>query len=251
MTTKEAKETQVEKSAKRNAKIKAKRSKNLQHERVNDILLGPLERPALAYFVKILPKWVTPDILTFTALFACALVFLGYYLSNFDKAFLWLASFGLLLNWFGDSLDGSLARYRKIERPRFGFFIDHTMDALGIVLIMIGMGISPFTHFYIAVLALIGYLMMEVQAVSALYVNNIFKISYGKLGPTEARAIAILINTLLFFLASPSVTLFGRSYLIMDILLILIAALIFGIFIYSVNKVGSRLSRIEQGRLKE
>lgn len=248
MTTNEAKEAKAEK---RKARVKFRRSKNLKHKRVNDIFLGPLERPALAYLVKILPQWVTPDILTFTGLFACVLVFFAYYLSNFNEAFLWLASFGLLLNWFGDSLDGTLARYRKIERPRFGFFIDHTMDALGVVLIMLGMGLSPYTHFYVAVFPLIAYLMMEVQAVSALYTNNIFKISYGKLGPTEARAIAIVLNTVLYFVASPAVRLFGRSFMIMDILLVAIAALIFGIFIYSVNKVGRRLSKIEQGRLNE
>jgi archaetidylinositol phosphate synthase len=224
---------------------KVKRPKNLKHKRVNDILLGPLERPAIAYLVKILPKWVTPDVLTFTGLFAGFLVFASYYLTNYNKAFLWLASFGLILNWFGDSLDGSMARYRKIERPRFGFYIDHNIDALVVSLIMLGMGISPYTHFHIAVLPLIMYLMMEVQAVAALYANNIFKISYGKLGPTEARAIAILLNAMLFFVGSPRVSLFGSSYLILDVILVLISVLIFVLFVYSVAKVGRTLSRME------
>ncbi len=229
-------------------KKKMKKTAKLKHERINDILLGPIERPLIAWFVKILPKWVTPDILTFTALFACVVVFLGYYLCKYDKAFLWLASFGLILNWFGDSLDGSVARYRKIERPRFGFFIDHTMDAIGIVLIFLGIGCSPYSHFSIAVLPLIGYLMMEVQAISSLYVNNVFKISYGRLGPTEARAFAVIGNALLFFLESPSMTLPFGNVFVCDFILVILAAVMLTMFIYSVNKVGRKLSREESQR---
>lgn len=228
---------------------KSKKNDKLKHKRVNDILLGPLERPALAFFVKILPKWVTPDTLTFLALFACFLTGLSYYLCKFDKGFLWLASFGLILNWFGDSLDGSLARYRKIERPRFGFYIDHNLDAVGVTLMFLGMALSPFSHFSIAILPLICYLLMEVQAVSGLYVNNIFKISYGKFGPTELRVIAIIGNTILFFLNKPYITLPIGEFLIYDLILVTIALALLIMFIYSINKVGRKLSKEEQKNL--
>ena len=83
-----------------------------------------------------MPAWVTPDILTGTGLFASLLIAVSYGLTRLNENFLWLATFGFILNWFGDSLDGTLARYRKIERPKFGYFIDHVVDTVGIVLVL-------------------------------------------------------------------------------------------------------------------
>lgn len=86
------------------------------HDRVNDILLGFIERPALEFFCKHMPKWVNPDHLTVLGVLAGFLIGISYFLTSYDKNFLWLASVGLVIHWFGDSLDGNLARYRKIER---------------------------------------------------------------------------------------------------------------------------------------
>ena len=116
-----------------------------QHERVNDILLGPLERPALKWLVEKMPKWVSPNLLTAVGLIAAVVIFLSYWLTNVSENFLWLASFGFILNWFGDSLDGSLARFRKIERPKFGYFIDHTVDAFTQLLVLLGIGLFAFS----------------------------------------------------------------------------------------------------------
>lgn len=96
--------------------------KRHQHTRVNKILLGPIERPALSWLAQKMPAWVTPDKLTITGFLGTILVAVSYVLTNQNHAFLWLASLGLVINWFGDSLDGTLARYRKIERPQYGFF---------------------------------------------------------------------------------------------------------------------------------
>ncbi|MFQ5822740.1 MAG: CDP-alcohol phosphatidyltransferase family protein [bacterium] len=98
------------------------------HKRINDILLGPIEPPVLKWIVVCMPQWVTPNMLTGVGLIAAIIICVSYWLSNFNKNFLWLANFGFILNWFGDSLDGTLARYIKIERPKFGYFIDHTLD---------------------------------------------------------------------------------------------------------------------------
>ena len=92
------------------------------HERVNDILLGPLERPALAWLAAHMPAWVNPDILTGVGIFGAATICAGYWLSNLDPLFLWFVVLGFILNWFGDSLDGTLARHRKIERPPLRLF---------------------------------------------------------------------------------------------------------------------------------
>ena len=169
------------------------------HTRINDIFLGPLERPALRWLAAHAPAWLTPNICTVIGVLGGVIIFLGYLLSNIHPGFFWLASFGFLVNWYGDSLDGTLARYRKIERPAYGFFIDHTTDAATQVLIFFGLGLSPYISFNMACLALVGYLLLSVLAYIRTYVSNEFKISYSKLGPTEIRALAVLLNAVMFF----------------------------------------------------
>src|SRR5512137_1274301 len=169
------------------------------HIRVNDIFLGPLERPALKWLAEHLPAWVTPDMMTVTGIAGALVITLGYGLSRFHPAFLWLATFGFIINWFGDSLDGTLARHRHIERPKFGFFIDHVADALTEIIIILGLGLTPHIHFSVASLCTIAYLAMSVLVYVRMNVMGEFKISYGKLGPTEVRLIAIGLNTYMFF----------------------------------------------------
>lgn len=170
-----------------------------KHKRVNDILLGPLERPALRWLAAHMPVWVTPDICTVVGVLGAVGIMISYALSNYDRNFLWLASLGFVVNWFGDSLDGTLARYRHIERPVYGFYIDHTVDALNETMIFLGLGLTPFIRFDIACLALIGYLLLSVLVFVRTCVVGEFKISYGKLGPTEIRVLAVLLNTAMFF----------------------------------------------------
>jgi archaetidylinositol phosphate synthase len=201
------------------------------HQRVNDILLGPLERPALKWLAGHMPAWVTPDIMTVIGVLGAFVVIAGYVLSNVDSGFLWLSSLGYVINWFGDSLDGTLARYRQIERPKYGFFIDHILDAFDEVLIFLGLGLTPYVNFNIACLCLIAYLLLSILVFVRTYISGEFKISYGKLGPTELRLIAILLNTSMFFIGVRTVTLFlnsGRSltYTVFDIPVAVIAFLL-------------------------
>jgi archaetidylinositol phosphate synthase len=204
------------------------------HKRINDILLGPLERPALAWLAAHMPKWVTPDLLTIIGLFASLLIFVSYWLTQKSSAFLWLASFGFVLNWFGDSLDGTLARYRKIERPKYGFFVDHVIDAIDEVMVFLGLGLSPYVSFTVANLALVGYLLVSIQVYISTAVHSVFKISYGKLGPTEIRAIAILANTFIFFVGNPTIKLpFFGQVAIYDVLVGAVAIILYYIFFSS------------------
>jgi phosphatidylglycerophosphate synthase len=177
------------------------------HERVNDILLGPLERPALQWLASHLPAWVTPDIMTATGVLGAFVIFAGYGLSNTNHNFLWLASLGFVINWFGDSLDGTLARYRHIERPVYGFFVDHILDSISEVLIFLGLGLTPYINFNNACLCLIAYLLLSVLVFIRTYVSGEFKISYSKLGPTEIRVIAILLNSFMFFIGKHTLSL--------------------------------------------
>ncbi len=216
------------------------------HKRINDILLGPLERPALQWLAGHMPAWVNPDTLTGVGIVGAVMVFLSYWLSNYQPAFLWLASLGFVINWFGDSLDGTLARYRKIERPKYGFFVDHTVDAFSELLVVIGLGLSPYVKFEIACLALIGYLLLSVLVYIRTYVDGVFKISYGKLGPTEVRAILIIINTLLFFVGNPALTLpFGKTS-VFDLVIGGVAMLLATIFTYSAVQQARELAKLEE-----
>jgi archaetidylinositol phosphate synthase len=177
------------------------------HQRVNDILLAPLERPALQWLVARMPEWINPDILTVIGIFGALLIFGGYCLSNQNSVFLWVTSLGFVINWLGDSLDGNLARYRQIERPKYGFFVDHTVDSFNEVLIVLGLGLSPYVSFNIACLGLIGYLLMSILVYIRTYVSGVFQLSYGKLGPTEVRVILIFLNTTMYFWGIPDIKL--------------------------------------------
>jgi archaetidylinositol phosphate synthase len=188
-----------------------KKNKDLKkikkHHRINNILLGPLERPAIQWLVEHMPYWVNSDMLTFLGFFASILIGVSYYLTNISPKFLWLASLGFILNWFGDSLDGNLARYRKVERPRYGFFIDHTVDTISEVIIFISIGTSPYVDLTLALIALAGYQCMANLVYITTSVKGEFKISYGSLGPTEVRVIAIIANTIMYFIGNPALNL--------------------------------------------
>ena len=214
------------------------------HKRINDILLGPLERPALQWLAACMPRWVNPDILTGVGLLGSVVIFFSYWLTNVTAHFLWLASLGLVINWFGDSLDGTLARYRKIERPRYGFFIDHTVDAVSTLLVVFGLGLSPYVRFEIACLALIGYLLMSVFVYIRTCVEGVFKISYGRFGPTEVRLIVIIANTIIYFLGNPVVTLPFGALSIYDLIAGIVAIVLTVIFLLSTIRQARELAKL-------
>ncbi len=191
-----------------------------------------------------MPGWVTPDVLTGIGIVGAALTFAGYWLSGSAAAFLWLASFGLVVNWFGDSLDGTLARHRRIERPKFGFFIDHTVDAVSESLVVFGLGLSPYVSFEVAAVALIGYLLMSVLVYVRTYVTGEFRLSYGKVGPTEVRLILILFNAVLFFVGVRTVRLWFGEVIVYDLAIGALGAALIGVFLVSTFREAKRLSKV-------
>lgn len=220
------------------------------HQRINNIVLGPLERPALLWLAKRMPAWVTPDGLTGLGLAAAVLICASYALTNLDKGFLWLASLGFVINWFGDSLDGTLARERRIERPRYGFYVDHTVDAFSEVLIFLGIGLSPYVSFNIASLALVGYLLLSILVYITTYVNGVFRISYIRLGPTEMRAIAILANCVVFFVGNPVLHLPVGTVSFYNLVALLLAALFYGAFIVVTVTQAMELAKVDRAEKK-
>ncbi|MGA2189091.1 MAG: CDP-alcohol phosphatidyltransferase family protein [Steroidobacteraceae bacterium] len=165
-------------------------------QRVNDSVLGRWERPALTWLAARLPALVIPDHLTAFGILGALLTAAGYVLSRGSLHWLWLASLGLLLNWVGDSLDGTLARLRHIERPRYGFFIDHTSDLFCQALTFLSLGVSPLVHFPMACLALITFLMAFVYSLITAQTRATMRITYAYFGPTEIRALLVLGNLL-------------------------------------------------------
>jgi len=216
------------------------------HSRETKTLTTIIEKPLIQLLVKKMPSKITPDILTAIGLFGALLTGLGYYLSNYNAIYLWLSSFGLIVNWFGDSLDGSLARHLHIERPKYGFFIDHSIDSVTMIVIAIGAGLSPYARFDYVLLALIGYLLMSILVYLNIFVTGVFKISFYNLGPTEMRLLIILLNTAVFFFGVGQFQIKGIEFTIFDLTAVLLAIILFLIFLISVIVIARRLDHEEK-----
>jgi phosphatidylglycerophosphate synthase len=203
--------------------------------RIQTSILNSLEKKALVWMALRIPRKINSDHLTVLGFIGALISSAGYILSNLESYFLWLASFGLLVNWFGDSLDGTLARVRNAQRPIYGFFIDHSIDGLTVFAICVGAGLSPYISFAVAMLILAGYLLLSVLTYINTYLKGEFKITYNKLGPTEFRLIVILINTLFIYYptGTQNFVIDGVALSLFDVIGIVIAFILF--FIYLVN----------------
>lgn len=156
-------------------------------QRFQDTFTGPTERALLRYFCRLTPSAITPDTLTWLGLTGAVITCLGYALAAFSPKFYVLALTGLVLNWLGDSLDGSIARHRGIERPQYGFFLDHTVDGFAMALIAGGIGLSPMAHLWCALVGLTGYYMLTILSLTTCLATGVFKVSFAGCGPTEIR----------------------------------------------------------------
>ena len=167
--------------------------------RVQTSFLNAIEKKVLVWLAGRQPSWVTSDMLTFIGFVGAVIVAVGYALCS-NPAFLWLASLGWIINWYGDSLDGTLARVRGQQRPVYGFFIDHNVDCINEAIMFIGIGLSPLMNLDIALLVLAAYLIISIYVYISAHLKGEFKLTYGKMGPTELRVIMVIVNTLWFFI---------------------------------------------------
>ena len=209
--------------------------------RIQQNLLARSERRLLNWLCARMPAWVGPDLLTTIGMVGAAIIFAGYVASIDHPAWLWIAVSGYFVQWFGDSMDGSLARFRKIERPRFGYFIDHSCDGLATLLIMAGFGLSPYVRLDVALLALTGYLLLAIHAFLAARVLNELKLSYVAFGPTELRLVLIAI-TLAMWALGPGPKLFG-ALTGFDLLIGTAGAVLIGLFVIQTLATARRLAR--------
>ena len=161
-----------------------------QSVRVQTSVLNGIEKKALVSMASKTPEWVTSDMLTWVGLLGAVIAAFGYALSNLNLNWLWLTYLGIVMNWFGDSMDGTLARVRKQQRPVYGFYLDHNIDGITLTIVCIGAGLSNMVHFSLAMLVLAVYLLLSIYTYINIDLKGEHILTFGKMGPTEVRLIA-------------------------------------------------------------
>ena len=229
-----------------------------QAARIQTSILNGLEKKILVWMAERMPRWVSSDMLTFIGFVGACVIATGYALSNLSLPWLWLSSFGFLLNWFGDSMDGSLARVRNTQRKTYGFFIDHNVDVINETIMFVGVGMSPLINLSFAMLALVAYFMLSVYVYIDCHLKGEMKLTYGGLGPTEFRLLVVLVNTLYIFIPWLSewkveMTIFHNEFQVglMDYVAVAVSFLIFGFYLVSFFKDAKYFARIDPPKKQE
>jgi len=184
-------------------------------ERFHKSILAEVEQKALIWLAEHMPAWVNSDHLTVLGFVSLLAVGFSYWYSRYSKIGLFLVMGFFVLNWFGDSLDGTLARVRNRQRPRYGFYVDHVLDACGSLFVFAGLAMSGYMSERVAVGLLTAYFLLSIEVYLATYTVGKFHLSVGAFSPTELRLLLIAGNIALLF--KPVVTLAGRQYLMFDL----------------------------------
>jgi phosphatidylglycerophosphate synthase len=213
-------------------------------KRVQGSLLAGLERPTLLWLAQRTPAWINSDHLTALGLIAMLGAGLGYWWSRWNRWGLVLVVVCLALNWLGDSLDGTLARYRNRQRPRYGFYVDHMCDAFGLAFLLGGLALSGCINWLVAAGLLLAYLLLLLEVCVATYTLGTFQISFFKFSPTELR-IVLAIGTIALW-RNPSVNFMGERYLLFDFGGVIAIAGMLVILLASVSRNTAKLYREER-----
>ena len=216
--------------------------------RVQTSMLSSPERRALDALCRRMPVWITPDRLTAIGSAGAAIAALGYMGAHWRPEFLFVSSLGVAINWFGDSLDGSLARQRRVERPRYGFFLDHSVDALNGLVFAIGLGLSPFVSMSASLLLLCSYYLLTVYVILSAQVDREFPLTKIYVGPTELRLLAIAFNCAIYIVGPWDVRLAGSEVSVYSALVTVEAIAFIAVFAIEVSVTARRLAREDKGR---
>ena len=187
----------------------------LANARIQNSLLSRWEKPALRWLVRQIPPWIGPDHLTLLGLFSTLGAGLFYAAGDGQSGWLHLASFCIAVNWLGDSLDGTLARFRCCQRPRYGFYVDHMIDTFGMLFLVGGLILSPLLSWSVGLVLLVVYFMLAINSYLAAHTLGVFQLSFARFSPTELRLLLIGGNSVAAF--KPLVTLFGLKMLLFDV----------------------------------
>jgi archaetidylinositol phosphate synthase len=212
--------------------------------RVHQAITAKAERHLLVWMGERLPSWMNSDHLTAIGFGAQIAAGAAYALARWDARWLVGVCILIVLNWFGDSLDGTVARLRNKQRPRYGFYVDHIVDAFGATALMGGLALSDFLHWQIAGAMLITFLLVSIETFLATYSLGHFHLSHGVFGPTEIRILLIVGN--LRLMHSPMVHCFGQEFLLFDFGGVIAALGMFGMAVWSAIKHTAVLYREER-----
>ncbi|MDE1917810.1 MAG: CDP-alcohol phosphatidyltransferase family protein [Sphingomonadales bacterium] len=214
-------------------------------KRVNESPLTGIERVALLAIARRLPGWVTPDRLTGFGVFGAVMVLMGGLLANYAISWLWLSNLGVVFHWLGDSLDGTVARLRKIERPRYGFYLDQVIDTVGNLLIALGEGFIPGVRMDLILTLLAAYQMLAIQVLVRTVIDRKFQVTVGGMGPTELRIGIILLNLIVLIFGAPSVPGLPEWVKLEDVVVGLGAAGLLGLFAWQMKLHLGKLAKEE------
>ena len=184
-------------------------------ERIQLSILSNLEKRTLIWLAQRMPRNVHSDHLTVLGFLGMLLAGVSYWVCRWNEQALFFVIFWLAVNWFGDSLDGTLARVRNQQRPRYGFYVDHVIDAFGILFLMAGIALSGYMSVWVAAGFLIAYYLLSIEIALATVSLGKFRLSFGLFGPTELRILLSFGNIFLFF--RPYIQLFGVQYKLFDV----------------------------------
>ena len=212
--------------------------------RVHKSLLAQVEKRALVWLAARMPARVNSDHLTLLGLVAMFFAGASYSLARWWPASLLLVNLWLAVNWFGDSLDGTLARVRRKERPRYGYYVDHVIDSVGALFMLAGLALSGLMTPIVAASLLVGFYLLSINVYLGAYCLRVFNLSFWKFGPTELRILLAIGNV--FALSHQWVHVLGGRYLFFDVAGVIAAAGMFVVFVISVLRTTLKLYQMER-----
>jgi len=213
--------------------------------RVQVSFVTAAEKRALAWFAARMPAWVGSDHLTILGFLGQIMVGVSYALSRYNRVWLLWGILFLAINWFGDSLDGTVARFRNRQRPRYGFYVDHVIDAIGSTILMTGLALSGYMSPLIAMALLVAFLLLAIEVYLATYTIGSFHLSFFNLGPTEIRIILAVGNVALY-LRGPWAHIAGHTFLLFDVGALIAIVSMGVIFLYAAIRHTAQLYHEER-----
>ncbi len=219
-------------------------AQHLSEQRIQTSLLAVPEKRFLVWLAGYLPRQITPDMLTYFGLTGLVISGIAYFYAATHWGFLMLASLGHVINWLGDSMDGTLARVRKQQRPKYGYYLDHLVDAFGVTALMFGLAYSTLMTPVLAWLFLSLFFIAAINVYLATTTTHVFQISFMGVSTTEGRVLLILLNTVLIF--QQKITIFGQTILLLDMVAGLAVFFMLVIILYSASHHLRQLDREER-----
>jgi archaetidylinositol phosphate synthase len=214
-----------------------------EHLAINTALTGNLEKKIIKAICPHVPRWMNSDVLTAIGVVGAIVASFGFYFGHSDRKLLVLVIIGLLLNWFGDSFDGSIARYWNRTRPNYGYYIDHIIDGICAFILGLGIAYSGFVRPESAYLLVIGYLLMEMHVLLVKSVENTFKYTFGLIGPTEGRILIMGVAFYMYFSDVKNFLILGKYFTQYDIAILSMVTIMAIILVVSIIQEGLKLHK--------